>query len=518
MSDGPSPRWSRLFAPAALAFVLVLLYLPSLRGGFLNLDDPWLIEENPFFRPDLPNSLSVIWFELGQKTRLTLGAEYLPVRDTSFWLEARLWGLDPQVLRVTNLAIYIGACLVFRAAFRRALGGGITAEAAAWLFAVHPVHVESAAWLAGRKDVLALLFVALAIYVHAGEGKYRFIWVPLLVLLAGLSKAMAIVAIGLLLATDLLARQRPDPKVYGVTAVVCAGVALLAMRVGDLVGMTTSPLGGSRWTAAAGMGRAWLHYIEAVFNPTSLSIVHDPPDGEWGLLPVLGWALVAVWGAMAWVLFRSRNDDGDNKPLLAVAFLWFFVPLLPVTQIFLPLENFWTDRYLFLSVMGPCLLFGGFLEMMGDRRAIGGMLVLAGGLAIFTWQRAGLFADSIRVFRDAQEKTESEPLAPYQLAQAYEAAGKDPAAIKAYREVLHRQRGRGEAARRATNNLAKLLARQGKLASAERVLRRGRKLWPRDPKILANLAQVLSRRSGKEAEAQALAEQLAREHPGFRPE
>lgn len=83
-----------------------------------------------------------------------------------------------------------------------------------------------------------------------------------------------------------------------------------------------------------------------------------------------------------------------------------------------------------------------------------------------------------------------------------------------YQETLRRAAGRGEAGRRATNNLAKLLARADRLHEAERVLAAGRLSWPDDPKILANLAEIVRRR-GREAEARRLFHELARRFPDY---
>ena len=85
----------------------------------------------------------------------------------------------------------------------------------------------------------------------------------------------------------------------------------------------------------------------------------------------------------------------------------------------------------------------------------------------------------------------------------------------AYLEVLQRMIGPSEPARRATNNLAKLLARRGNLRGAEKALRRGRTLWPKDPQVLLNLAEVLAR-EGRRGEARRRFEQLLSEHPNYK--
>ena len=188
---------------ALLVLSVFLVYLPSLGGGFLNLDDPWLVQDNPVFRDPSRQALWLIWSDFSEKARLSLGAEYLPVRDTSVWLDAVCHGLSPGIMRLGNLVAYLMALLCLRGAFRRALGATLAVEIAIFAFALHPVHVESVAWLAGRKDILALLFVALALYVHAGASRSRPLIVTMLLVCAYLSKAQAVVAGGLLVAHDL---------------------------------------------------------------------------------------------------------------------------------------------------------------------------------------------------------------------------------------------------------------------------------------------------------------------------
>ncbi|MCL4749395.1 MAG: tetratricopeptide repeat protein [Myxococcales bacterium] len=100
-----SRRWQSL-APYLLALAVLLAYLPSLSGGFLNWDDPWLIRDNRVLADPSPSALGRIWRDFSPETRLELGAEYLPVRDTELWLEARLFGLSPGGLRASALALF----------------------------------------------------------------------------------------------------------------------------------------------------------------------------------------------------------------------------------------------------------------------------------------------------------------------------------------------------------------------------------------------------------------------------
>ena len=496
-----SDRFQRA-APYLLVVVTLLAYLPSLGGTWLNWDDPWLIRDNPILNGGGVSALARIWTDFSLETRLALGAEYLPIRDTELLVELSLFGPSPRLLRLTNLLIYLVAVIAFRGALQRTIGTFWPAEAAAWIFALHPVHVESVAWLAGRKDVLALAFVGGALFVHAGSSRRRLWLVPLLLLLAHLSKSMTVTAVGLVFAQDLLARRRPDPKLY-VAALGVAVIALTAhLAVGRSVGMTEDPAGGSRVAQIATMGPIWLRYAWLLVWPPALSLVQDVVvRTTLDLLSIAGWSTLAAWGAGGVLLWRRRAE-----PRLFALWLWFVVPLIPVSQVLFPLQNQMADRYLFLSVMAPALLLAWCFER-APRLGAPVAAVATLGITLATTARSSLFADSAAVFADATAKTRLSPMAPYQLAQALEAYGDWPGAVRQYEETLRRAAGSGEAGRRATNNLAKLHARAGRLAQAERVLRDGRASWPDDPKILRNLAEVL-RRQGRLEEARALSAEL----------
>ena len=506
---GRVDRLSR-YLPALLGVVVALVYLPSVSGGFLNLDDPWLIQNNPLLVGG-GHALWRIWFDLSRDTRLALGAEYLPLRDTNMWLEAHLWGLHAPALRASQLALYLGAVFLFRGALHRTLADRRVAEVAAWVFALYPVHVESVAWLAGRKDVLALLFIGGALFVHAGRSRHRIWLVPLLIVCAALSKLMAVTGVGLLFAQDLLAGRRLSWRVYVASVLGAAGVLAVGLHVGHLVGMVQAPPGGTRLTALMTMGPVWLRYLLVLAWPPLLSIVHDVPiHTAWTAAGVGGYLLLTAWlGAGLW-LWRRKS------PLLLVAFLWFLVPLLPVSQALFPLQNLMADRYLFLSVMAPALGFG-WLAARFHRPGSLGAVVAVSALAGFSAQRASLFAYSEYVFADATAKTRTSTLAPYQLAMALNEWHQRAKARAAFEEVLRRAGNHPEeAARRATNNLAVILVHEQELAEAERVLRRGRRLWPDDPRVLGNLAEVVARR-GRKAEARRLYEELVRRFPRDAP-
>ena len=187
---------------AAISALSVVLYWPAMRGGFI-LDDDVLLTQNRLIKA--ADGPARMWFS-------TEAADYWPVSNTSLWLEWRLWNSNPTGYHITNLLLHIlGSLLLWAVLKELAIPGAFFA---ALLFAVHPVNVDSVAWIAQRKNVLAMLFYLLATlwYLKADKasaslvdnqrsGGARWYWLSLLAfLLAMLSKgSVAIFPIVLLL-------------------------------------------------------------------------------------------------------------------------------------------------------------------------------------------------------------------------------------------------------------------------------------------------------------------------------
>jgi tetratricopeptide (TPR) repeat protein len=483
--------------PVLLALAILATYAVSLRGGFLNYDDDWLTRDNPVFKQ--PGALRTIWTDVSANTRHQLGAEYLPVRDTLVWLELRLFGPSAFALRAVSLLLYIAAALLLRAYLRLALPAG-SAELAAWLFALHPVHAESVAWLAGQKDLVALLFVAAALLVYARD---RHLWaVPLLALGAMFGKSVAVVAPLLLLLHDFLAGRRP--RWPAAATFVATAVALLVhVKIGRTVGMMAAWPGGSRLTAVTTMGPVWLRYLGEGFVPLGLSVHHDVPIRT--AADPIAWLCYGILGLLLAAAVRAART---NRMWLW-AFGWFAIPLLPTSQVLAPLQNLMADRYLLLAVLGPCVVLAA-LAARGPRSVALGLVVIA---AVLTFGRARTFADSVALWEDATARSPRCGECWYELGMARE--GDAARAELAFRRALEVQPA-ADSARRAGNNLAALLTAQNRLPEAQAILRANVERFPDDPKALNNLASITAR-LGPEAETRRLYELLITRFPHYAP-
>ncbi len=137
-----------------IVVVIFLAYLPSINGGFV-LDDDDLLTDNAFIKAS--DGLYQFWCTAETQ-------DYWPVTNTTFWIEWRLWGMNPTGYHVTNLILHIVESLLIWVILRKLSIPG--AFLAAMIFAVHPVNVESVAWIAQRKNMMAMLFFLLSILCY----------------------------------------------------------------------------------------------------------------------------------------------------------------------------------------------------------------------------------------------------------------------------------------------------------------------------------------------------------------
>lgn len=512
-------RW--LGSPWLLAIVICATYALSLGGGWLDYDDDWLVRDNELL--DVRDA-SVLWrilFDLDRDTRLVLGAELLPVRDLVAWFGRAWLGLDVLGFRVLTLAIYAAGCALLlrwsRSLTRSSQTSKPTADAyliGAWLFALHPIHAESVAWLAGLKEVLALLFVAGALLAAEERTTTRRVLVVVCLALACGSKSVAIVTPVLLALTDVLRRRSQDVPVLVVSSLVCGAWAALHVWVGRIVGMIAEPLGDGPIERVASVTVIVARYVGLSLELHPHSVIYDVPahglDAPFvaslvGLLALVG---LAVW---AW-----QRDVRWPAVLLA----WFLVSLAPISQLVAPLQNRMADRYLLFAVWAPCVALGFAIEraLALTRPQIAAPLLAAVlvVVAALTARRAVLFGDPVELFLEATRETETSAKAPLLLGDALFARERYQDAELAYRGAIARDGFRTDHGRVAGNSLGRLLAGSGRADEAIALYEELVARYPDDPRVLHNLA-ALEERAGRTDVAAAHRATLAERFPSYRP-
>ena len=389
----PGLAWALIAVAAAIA-----LYAPTLGRGVINLDDPWLYGDNWIVQHPSASSLHAIFFDTSASTRFVLGAEYLPVRDLSVMCDFAVWGHWYPGFHLTNLALYLASIGLWFAVLD---GFGIdrrVAGLAILLWALHPSHAESVAWLSERKGLLGMTAAGLAGlgYVRFRSGR-RLPWLVLAMvatLAAVWSKAPAAFAIAALAGLELVlpsGRGSWRRSLAGLGAIATVGIAafipvLLVATNSQVVGATDHAPAGFL-AMAVGVHGVYLRiaamalpnavsYPISIAGPTTLDLV----IGTLGLLTV-----TAVLAApRAWQ---------PSVTLRAAAVIWL-CGWLPVSRLVLPLRAVLVnDRYLLFPTLGFVLAIAVGLHAIasvGARRALIAVVVLAAALrtldAESTWR------------------------------------------------------------------------------------------------------------------------------------
>ncbi len=435
---------------AALVLTTTVAFLRVLGNDFVNFDDVFYITRNPLITALSPADAAEIF------GRFYFG-NYQPLALLSLALDHRLAGPDPRVFHAVNLLLHVlNTLLVFqlvRRLFAPERGLWLPVATAA-LFGLHPLHVESVAWAAQRKDVLYALFYlgSLVAYVaHArrplGGGRRLLAVSVLLFALSLLAKAMAVSLVGAIVAVDLYLQRlprlrgprrdapaRPTPAAYlleklpflvlalaaGVTAVVAQRSAAF-LAPADL----HTPL---QRAAIAGYGFA--HYAAKLVLPLHLSAYHPYPEMGGGV--PLGFLphIVLVVAAVAGTIFALRRHRAA-----AFGILFYLVNILPVLQ-WLPVGDFIVaERFSYLASIGVFLLMALGLQGLAERRrrlrapllaAFIAYLVLLGAL---TDRRCGVWRDSVTLWNDVLAKYPDTPLALNNRGLAWAERGDLPAAL-----------------------------------------------------------------------------------------
>jgi protein O-mannosyl-transferase len=390
-------RRALVLATLALPLLTGLTYLPAFHGGFIWDDDDHFAANPAMTAPD---GLRKIWSSLAV-------SRYYPLTLTTFWVQRRLWGLNPLPYHATNVVLHgINAMLLF-ALLRKLDVRGAWAAAALW--AAHPVNVESVAWVTELKNVQSGLFFFLTLLCYRQfETKPRPFWYTLSLLCfaaALLSKPSTVVLPLVLLLCAWWHRGRWKPEDLWRTApffLISAAMSLLTIteQRGHI------ERGPQEWSLSfterlAVAGRAVWFYAGKTVWPSPLSFVYprwqiNAESMIW-LLPMLG---VLIAFACLWLL---RQDGRARAALFGLGY--FLIALLPVLggfDIYYFRYSFVADHFQYLACLGIIALItaGGavLLQRRALQRPVAAVAVTV--LASMSWRHCSTFRDHETLWRD----------------------------------------------------------------------------------------------------------------------
>lgn len=471
------PRRTTLLAGWIGAWLVVLtvaLYLPVLRHGFVALDDPDYVEENPMVRAGL-SWAGVKWtFRTGQ------ASNWHPLTWLSHQLDATLWGAGAAGPHAVNAGLHAANTLLVFLLLRRMTGALARSAFVAALFAWHPLHVESVAWIAERKDVLSGCFFLLTLlayvrFTEAPSGAARAWYLAAVAAFAGglMSKPMLVTTPCVLLLLDVWPLRR---LARGGRAVVLEKLPFVALSIASCVvtfrvqqaggavrDLTAHPFDERVGNAVVSVVR----YLGDAVWPAQLAIYYPHP-GRWPVGILVG--AVAIAAAVSAAAWRWRRP----QPALLTGWLWFAGMLVPALGLVQVGEQARADRYTYLPLLGVFLaavwLVADWTRNSRARRrlAVGvGGAALAAAAAMTTVQLR-YWRDSVALFTRALEVTGPNFVAHHALGHHWLKEGKLDAAAAELERCLAVRPGFAE----ALNNLGSVRWKQGRREDAVANFRR----------------------------------------------
>ena len=499
----PSSLKLRIFGVLALVASSAISYWPSLGGGFI-WDDETLITKNSIVQSS--SGLYRIWFT-------TEPIDYWPVTNTSFWLEWRIWGANPTGYHVTNLVLHVLNSLLIYAILQRLSIPG--AFLAAWLFALHPVNVESVAWIAQRKNTLSLFFFLLSLLAYLKwhstiwrTDKSRavraarsaiglgFYWLSLLSFaLAMLSKGSVAILPVLLLLIAWWQRGRITSKdVWGTAPFFVLAIVLTAVNVW----FTTHGLDETIRTATfaqrlAGAGAVVWFYLYKALLPLDLVFIYpqwniDTQRAVWWL-PLL--AMLCLSAVLVW---KCRTRWGS---VLLFAWAFFCIALLPVmglVDVYFMKFSLAADHYQYVAIIAVVALAAAAISTGTSRLqprwraavySLTGVLLCA--LGMLTWRQSATYRDAVTLYKNTLAGNPSCWLADYNLGVLLADSGRSDEAIQYFQAALQLKPDYAE----AYNNLGMVILNRGEPGEAVQLLEKAVGIKPKYAEAHTNLGVAL---------------------------
>ena len=495
----PSLGGAARFLPLVAGLGAIVVFLPALSNGFIDWDDGPLLLRNPWYRGLGPSNLSWMFSTV-------LMGHWMPVNWLSFGLDYLLWSMNPLGYHLTNILLHGVAVAVFFCVAHALLRASLPARPASdpWLsagalvaalaFGIHPLRVESVAWVTERRDVLSGLFYLLTLWAYLryvarrSKGAY---WIALgSFALALMSKSITASLPGVLVLLDIypLGRLAGDtgwltPAARRVwleklpfvaLAVAAAVVAVRAIASGG--GLT--PLGVLGLPARAALSFYALgFYLEKTLWPTSLSPLYElalPVRVLDAGIVLSALGVVAVTGLA--LLLRRR------WPAFLAAWAAFVLTLLPVLGIAHNGYQAAADRYTYLASLGFAALAGGAVAVW-RRRALWPAALGLLALAALTWMQVPVWRSDLSLWRQAVELEPNSGVARSNLGAALTAERRYADAVVELRRAVALRPGYAE----AWNNLGLAWAYQGRAEEAAEGFRRAVTVRPRFAEAWNNL-------------------------------
>ena len=497
----------------ALTAVTILAYRPAWHGGFLWDDDAYVINNELL---TAPHGWQRIWFSLDSPS------QYFPLTYSTFRIEYALWGLNTTGYHWVNLLLHVGNALLIWAVLARLKVPGSWLAAA--IFALHPVQVESVAWITERKNVLMGFFFLLTLLAWIAfvdeRTRRRWIFYYLALMLYALALSAKTTACTLPAALLLIFWLQKKPITMGrlmqIVPFVVLGIGMGVLAIwwehyhqGTSRDVFTFLNPVERILVAS---RAVWFYLSKIFWPSDLTFIYP----RWNISPsdLLDyiWLLAGVAACVA--VYFVRRYVGRSVEVAAAFFVATLGPVLGFIMLFTFRYTFVADHYQYLACIGPIALASAGFVSLSDKfptyRAVTvtiGLLVLV-SLGILTWRQAATYTDIETLWRTTLARNPECWMAHTNLGLVFLQQGKIDEGIAQYRSALQMQPNSWD----AEYNLGTALLGKAQVDEAILHCERAVRMRPTDPDAQVSLGNALFQK-GRVDEAIAHYQAAITAHP-----
>jgi tetratricopeptide (TPR) repeat protein len=502
-----------LLAALLVAAATAAAYSPVVRAGFV-YDDRYYIETNPRVATGL-TAANARWALTALEQ-----SNWHPLTWLSHQLDVELFGLRPLGHHLVSVVLHVADAELLLLLLWRLGGNALAAALVALLFALHPIHVESVAWVSERKDVLSTLLVLLAAAAYLGYVRRRsagsYLAATAAFALALASKPMAVTFPCAMLLLDwwplgrilTAARARGGPALPGrepLLRVCLEKLPWLALAAGSAA--VTIVAQGDALNARIALSTRLLNaaaapwrYVAKTLWPAGLAITYPfPPADALRHGALIGGALTLL--ATAAALHQARR-----RPWLLAGWCWYLGTLTPVLGLVQVGEQSMADRYLYIPSIGLFLVLAVLASGLARRARLPAPLALAGGvvllcaLAAATARQAGYWRDRVSLYGRAVAVTRDNWMAEAMLAEALVREGRLEEGVRHFRAALAIVPAFSE----VRSDLAAALVRMGRTAEAVEELQRTLALAPGYAPARHALDVLLAQQRGGAAAVAAL--------------
>ena len=486
--------WSKRdwFFCLILAVVTILAYQHAWHGGFLWDDDAYIINNELLTAPD---GWQRIWFSLDSPS------QYFPFTYSTFRIEHALWGLDTTGYHWVNLLLHVGNALLVWAVLARLKVPGSWLAAA--IFALHPVQVESVAWITERKNVLMGFFFLLTLlaWIAFVDKRSRRPWMFYCLALISYALALSAKATACTLPAALFLilwlQKKPITmrRFIQIVPFVVLGIGMGLLAVwweryhqGTNRGVFTflSPM--ERILVAS---RAVWFYLSKIFWPSNLTFIYP----RWNISPAdlidYIWLLAGIAACVA--IYFIRRYFGRSVEVAASFFVATLTPVLGFIMLFTFRYTFVADHYQYLACIGPIALASAGIVTLSDRfthyRAVivSAALLVVASFGTLTWRQAATYSDIETLWRTTLARNPECWMAHTNIGIVFLQQGKIDDAIAHYRLALQMQADSWD----AEYNLGTALVAKGQVDEAILHCERAVGMRPTDPDAQVSLGNAL---------------------------